>query len=70
MGSRRGAANVPGRGLDVCEMAYTYSAKDCGERTQRRVDLAGLVRAAVTKEFKQTPEVIVLSFALDKGPSV
>ena len=33
-------------------------------------DLAGLVRAAVTKEFKQTPDAIVLSFALDKGPSV
>ena len=32
-------------------------------------NLAGLVRAAVTKEFKQTPEAIVLSFALDKGPS-
>ncbi len=31
-------------------------------------DLAGLVRAAVTKEFKQTPDAIVLSFALDKGP--
>ncbi|MBR1089849.1 hypothetical protein JQ621_20495 [Bradyrhizobium manausense] len=33
-------------------------------------DLAGLVRAAVTKEFKQTPEAIVVSFTLDKGPSV
>lgn len=33
-------------------------------------DLAGLVREAVTREFKQTPEAIVLSFALDKGPSV
>ncbi|MDN5000591.1 hypothetical protein ACFQZO_06830 [Bradyrhizobium sp. GCM10027634] len=33
-------------------------------------DLAGLVRAAVTKEFKQTPEAIVLSFTLDKGPSI
>ncbi|WP_426410141.1 hypothetical protein [Bradyrhizobium ganzhouense] len=32
-------------------------------------DLAGLVRTAVTKEFKQTPDAIVLSFALDKGPS-
>ena len=40
-----------------------YEAKPLG-------DLAGLVRAAVTKEFKQTPEAIVLSFALDKGPSV
>jgi len=33
-------------------------------------DLAGLAREAVTREFKQTPEAIVLSFALDKGPSV
>ena len=32
-------------------------------------DLAGLVREAVTKEFKQTPDAIVLSFALDKGPA-
>ncbi|EJN14583.1 hypothetical protein PMI42_01873 [Bradyrhizobium sp. YR681] len=32
-------------------------------------DLAGLVRAAVTREFKQTPDAIVLSFALGKGPS-
>jgi hypothetical protein len=32
-------------------------------------DLAGFVRAAVTKEFKQAPDAIVLSFALDKGPS-
>ena len=32
-------------------------------------DLAGLVRTAVTREFKQTPDAIVLSFALDKGPS-
>ena len=29
-------------------------------------DLAGLVRGAVIKDFKQTPERIVLSFALDK----
>jgi len=40
-----------------------YEAKPLG-------DLAGLVRAAVTKEFKQTPEAIVLSFTLDKGPSI
>ncbi|MCG2628904.1 hypothetical protein L6654_19905 [Bradyrhizobium sp. WYCCWR 13023] len=33
-------------------------------------DLAGLVRAAVIKEFKQTPDAIVLSFTLDKGPSI
>jgi hypothetical protein len=39
-----------------------YQAKPLG-------DLAGLVREAVTKEFKQTPEAIVLSFALGKGPS-
>jgi len=32
-------------------------------------DLAGLVRETVTKEFKQTPDAIVLSFALAKGPS-
>jgi hypothetical protein len=29
-------------------------------------DLAGLVRGTVVKDFKQTPERIVLSFALDK----
>jgi hypothetical protein len=29
-------------------------------------ELAGLVREAVTKEFKQTPERIVLAFAVDK----
>jgi hypothetical protein len=40
-----------------------YEAKPLG-------DLAGLVRAAVTKEFKQTPDAIVLSFTLDKGPSI
>ena len=33
-------------------------------------DLAVLVRAAVSKEFKQTPEAIVLSFTLDKAPSI
>lgn len=33
-------------------------------------DLAGLVRETVTREFKQTPDAIVLSFALAKGPSV
>jgi len=33
-------------------------------------DLAGLVRAAVIKEFKQTPDAIVLSFTLDKGSSI
>jgi polyisoprenoid-binding protein YceI len=33
-------------------------------------DLAGPVREAVTREFKQTPDAIVLSFALDKGPAV
>jgi hypothetical protein len=29
-------------------------------------DLAGLVRSTVIKDFKQTPERIVLCFALDK----
>jgi len=33
-------------------------------------DLAGLVRETVTREFKQTPDAIVLSFALARGPSV
>jgi hypothetical protein len=40
-----------------------YQAKPLG-------DLAGLVRETVTREFKQTPDAIVLSFALAKGPSV
>ena len=40
-----------------------YEAKPLG-------DLAGLVRVAVTKEFKQMPETIVLSFSLDKGSSI
>ncbi|MBB4394300.1 hypothetical protein [Bradyrhizobium sp. ERR14] len=31
-------------------------------------DLAGLVRETVTREFKQAPDAIVLSFALGKGP--
>ena len=34
--------------------------------TKPLTDLAGLVRAAVTKEFKQTPDAIVLSFALTR----
>jgi hypothetical protein len=33
-------------------------------------DLAGLVRETVTREFNQTPDAIVLSFALAKRPSV
>lgn len=33
-------------------------------------DLAGLVRETVTREFGQTPDAIVLSFALARGPSV
>ena len=40
-----------------------YAAKPLG-------DLAGLVRAAVTKEFKQTPDAIVLSFTLGKESSI
>ncbi|TYL90652.1 hypothetical protein FXB40_31650 [Bradyrhizobium rifense] len=40
------------------------------DETKPLGDLAGQVRAAVTKEFKQTPDAIVLSFALGKGPSV
>jgi len=28
------------------------------------------VRETVTREFKQTPDAIVLSFALARGPSV
>ena len=40
-----------------------YEAKPLGE-------LAGIVRAAVIKEFKQAPDAIVLSFTLDKGPSI
>lgn len=36
-----------------------YEAKPLGE-------LAGAVRAAVGKEFKQTPDNIVLAFALGK----
>lgn len=30
-------------------------------------ELASLTRAAVTREFKQTPKTILLSFALDAG---
>ena len=30
-------------------------------------ELAALARTAVTKEFKQTPKTILLSFALDAG---
>jgi hypothetical protein len=33
-------------------------------------DLAGLVRETVTRDFKQSPDAIVLSFALPKSPSV
>ncbi|MGL3106011.1 MULTISPECIES: hypothetical protein [unclassified Bradyrhizobium] len=33
-------------------------------------DLAGLVHETVTREFKQTPDAIMLSFALARGPSV
>jgi len=40
-----------------------YAAKPLG-------DLAGLVRAAVTKEFKLEPDAIVLSFTLDKGSPI